>query len=426
MLLTVHWQQSLLWSAYRIDPISIRLMSKEKISIPQARRIALAAQGFDQPRPAGPINRGHLNRTLARIGLLQIDSVSAVVRAHYMPLFSRLGSYPMSLLEDAMAGRKRLLFEYWAHEASLLPLELWPLMQWRMRRARDNDTNEIYKGLACWAESKAGFIEEVYREVATRGPIPAGAIEGHKSAGGGWGWSDSKAAFEWLFWAGRITTHSRRGFERHYDLPERTLPASILNAAIPSDEEAHRQLLRLSARALGLGTAQCLRDYFRLGPNDIAGRLEELVEEGTLIPVRIGDWHRQGYLHKDATLPRRISARALLAPFDPLDFERTRTEKLFDFRYRIEIYTPEHKRQYGYYVLPFLLGDRIVARVDLRADRPNGVFRVLATHSEPGAPADTAEQLMEELKLMQGWLGLERMEVTPGGDLGPQMGALRG
>jgi len=398
-------------------------MQTEVISISQARRIALAAQGFDQPRPTGPINRGHLNRTLSRIGLLQIDSVSAVVRAHYMPLFSRLGPYSMSLLEDAMSGRKRLLFEYWAHEASLLPLELWPLMQWRMRRARANDQNEIYKGLALWAEAKAGFIEEIYQQVAADGPIPAGAIEGHKSTGGWWGWSDSKAAFEWLFWAGRITTHSRRGFERHYDLPERTLPAAVLNAAIPSDEEAHRELLRLSARALGVGTAQCLRDYFRLGPGDIAGRLEELIEEGTLIPVKIGDWHRQGYLHRDARMPRKITARALLAPFDPLVFERTRTEKLFDFRYRIEIYTPEAKRQFGYYVLPFLLGDRIVARVDLRADRPNGVFRVLAAYAEPGAPAQTAEALMEELRLMQRWLGLERMEVTPSGDLGPQLAA---
>lgn len=404
--------------APRRFPTKTIRMQKETISIPQARRIALAAQGFDQARPTGPINRGHLNRTLSRIGLLQIDSVSAVVRAHYMPLFSRLGAYPMSLLEEAMSGRKRLLFEYWAHEASLLPLELWPLMQWRMRRAQANDANEIYKGLARWAEEKAGFIEEVYQEVATRGPIPAGAIEGHKSAGGWWGWSDSKAAFEWLFWAGRITTHSRRGFERHYDLPERTLPAAILDAPIPTDEEAHRELLRMSARALGVGTAQCLRDYFRLSPNDIAGRLEELVEQGELIPVRIGDWHRQGYLHKDARLPRKIAARALLAPFDPLVFERTRTEKLFDFHYRIEIYTPEHKRQFGYYVLPFLLGDRIVARVDLRADRPNGVFRVLAAYSEPCAPTDTAEALMEELKLMQRWLGLERMEVTPKGDLG--------
>lgn len=396
-------------------------MTKEKISLALARRIALAAQGFAEPRAPGPVNRGHLNRTLARIGLLQIDSVSAVVRAHYMPLYSRLGPYPLSLLDGATAGRKRLLFEYWAHEASLLPVDLWPLMQWRMRRARENDPNEIYKGLARWAEAKRGFIEEVFEEVKANGPIAASAIEGHRGAGGWWGWSDAKAAFEWLFWAGRITTHSRRGFARLYDLPERCLPRAMLDAPVPGDAEAHRQLLRISARALGIGTAQCLRDYFRLSPGDIAGRLEELVEEGDLVPASIEGWHRPGYVWKDARRPRRIRARALLAPFDPLVFERTRTEKLFDFRYRIEIYTPQHKRQFGYYVLPFLLNERIVARADLRADRPNGVFRVQAAYAEPGAPPETAAMLMEELRLMQGWLSLERMEVTPAGDLGPAL-----
>lgn len=397
----------------------------QTISLPLARRIALAAQGFGEPRPAGPITRRHLTKVLSRIGLLQIDSVSAVVRAHYMPLFSRLGPYPMSLLEASMAGRKRLLFEYWAHEATLLPLELWPLMQWRMARARDNDPNEIYKGLARWAAENGPFIEEVFQEIRARGPISASAIEGHKGKGGWWGWSDAKAAFEWLFWAGRITAHSRRpSFERLYDLPERTLPASMLAAPVPSDADAHRELLRISARALGIGTAQCLRDYFRLGPNDIAGRLEELVEDGTLIPVRIQGWHRPAYLHRDARLPRRIKARALLAPFDPLVFERMRAEKLFDFRYRIEIYTPQAKRQFGYYVLPFLLNERIVARVDLRADRPKGIFRVLGAYAEPHAPPETAEQLMEELRLMQGWLSLERMDVTPMGDLGERLAAL--
>jgi uncharacterized protein YcaQ len=396
-------------------------MTARTISIPQARRIALAAQGFDKPRPDGPVTRKHLNQQLARLNLLQIDSVSAVVRAHYMPLFSRLGPYPMSLLEEAMSGPKRRLFEYWAHEASLLPLELWPLFQWRMRRAAANDRQEIYSGLALWADEKRRFIEEIFQEVAARGPIPAGAIEGHKPTGAWWGWSDAKAAFEWLFWAGRITTHSRRGFERHYDLPERCLPDHIVNAPIPSDEEAHRQLLGMSAKALGIGTAQCLRDYFRLGPNDIAGRLDELVETGELIPVRVDGWRRPAFMHRDARRPRKIDARALLAPFDPLIFERTRTEKLFDFRYRLEIYTPEPKRQYGYYVLPFLLGERIVARVDLRADRPNGVFRVIAAYAEPDAPPETAEHLMAELELMRQWLGLEQMEITPKGDLGPAL-----
>lgn len=397
-------------------------MKRETVPLSMARRITLAAQGFGEPRPSGPLDRRHLNKVLARTSLLQIDSVSAVVRAHYMPLFSRLGPYPMSLLDDAMApGRKRLLFEYWAHEASLLPIDLYPLMRWRMQRAAANDENEIYKGLARWAADRRGLIDDIYRQVVENGPIPASGVEGHRGSGGWWGWSEAKHAFEWLFWAGRITTHSRRGFERLYDLPERVLPASIVNAPAPSPADAHRELLRISARALGIGTAQCLRDYFRLSPGDIAGRLEELVEEGTLLPVRIGNWHRQGYLHRDARIPRKVEARALLAPFDPLVFERTRTEKLFDFHYRIEIYTPADKRQFGYYVLPFLLGERIVARVDLKADRPAGILRVHAAYTEPGAPPQTAAELLEELRLMQSWLGLERMEITPAGDLGPAL-----
>ena len=398
---------------------------RDKLSLHMARRIALAAQGFADPRPAGPIDRRHLNRVLARLGLLQIDSVSAVVRAHYMPVFSRLGPYPMSLIDDAASGwKKRRLFEYWAHEASFLPVQTWPLVQWRMERARANDDMEIYKGLARWADGKRGFIDEIFAEVKARGPIAASAIDGAKGKGGWWGWSDEKHAFEWLFWAGLITTHSRRGFERLYDLPERVIPPEIFNAPAPRPEDAHRELLRLSARALGIATYGDLRDYYRLSPGDVKGRLEELVEAGELLPVAVERWKQPAYLHKDARMPRRVHARALLAPFDPLVFERSRAERLFDFFYRIEIYTPAEKRQYGYYVLPFLLGDTIVARADVKADRPAGVLRVLATYSQPGAPPETAAELLEEFRLMQSWLGLERMEVVPKGDLGPALARL--
>jgi uncharacterized protein YcaQ len=386
---------------------------RDRISLPAARRIALAAQGFTDPRPAGPIDRRHLNRVLARLGLFQIDSVSAVVRAHYMPMFSRLGPYPTSLIDDAASGRKRRLFEYWAHEASFLPIETWPLMRWRMERARANDESEIYKGLARWAADKGGLIEEIFAEVKARGPIAASQIDGAKGKGGWWGWSDEKHAFEWLFWAGRITTHSRRGFERLYDLPERVIPPDIFNAPAPTPEDAHRELLRMSARALGVATYGDLRDYFRLSPGDMKGRLEELVEEGELQPVKVEGWKQPAYLHTGARIPRKVHARALLAPFDPLVFERSRAERLFDFFYRIEIYTPAEKRQYGYYVLPFLLGDTIVARADVKADRPAGVLRVLATFAQPGAPPETAAEMLEEFKLMQSWLGLEQMEVTP-------------
>lgn len=397
---------------------------REKISLPMARRIAVAAQGLADPRPAGPIDRRHLNRVLARLGLLQIDSVSAVVRAHYMPLFSRLGAYPMALLDDASAGRRRLLFEYWAHEASLLPLESWPLMRWRMERAAANHESVIYKGLARWAAQKRDLIKDIYRRVADSGPIAASDIDGSKGSGGWWGWSDEKHAFEWLFWAGKLTTHSRRGFQRLYDLPERVIPPAIFNAPHVEPADAHRDLLRISARALGIATATDLRDYFRLSPADMKGRLEELVEAGELLPVRVDGWSQPAYLHAAARIPRRVEARALLAPFDPLVWERSRAERLFGFRYRIEIYTPADKRQFGYYVLPFLFGDTVVARVDLKADRPAGVLRVLASFAEPGAPPETAAALLDELKLMQGWLGLERLEVTPAGDLGPMLAAL--
>ncbi|RWO25606.1 winged helix-turn-helix domain-containing protein [Mesorhizobium sp.] len=389
---------------------------KEKISLAIARRIALAAQGFADPRPNSTPDRRHLARVLARTGLLQIDSVSAVVRAHYMPLYSRLGPYPLALLDNAAVTRKRKVFEYWAHEASFLPVETYPLMRWRMERAERGE--EMYNGLAKWGRERAAYIEDIYREVVERGPIAASALEGQKGSGGWWGWSDAKHAFEWLFWAGRITTASRRGFERLYDLPERVLPPATLALPVPSPEDAHRELLRISARAHGVATAGDLRDYFRLSPADIKGRIEELVDAGDLLPVTVEGWSKPAYLHKDARFPRKIEARALLAPFDPVVFERARTERLFDFRYRIEIYTPAEKRQYGYYVLPFLLGERIVARIDLKADRPAGVLRVHAAYAEPGAPPQTAAELFEELKLMQGWLGLERIEVTPVGDLG--------
>jgi uncharacterized protein YcaQ len=389
---------------------------KEKISLAVARRIALAAQGFADPRPNGTPDRRHLARVLTRTGLLQIDSVSAVVRAHYMPLYSRLGPYPLALLDNAAVTRKRTVFEYWAHEASFLPVETYPLMRWRMERAERGE--EMYNGLAKWGHERAAYIEDIYREVVERGPIAASALEGQKGNGGWWGWSDAKHAFEWLFWAGRITTASRRGFERLYDLPERVLPPAVLALPVPSPEDAHRELLRISARAHGVATAGDLRDYFRLSPADIKGRIEELVEVGDLLPVRVEGWDKPAYLHKDARFPRKIQARALLAPFDPVVFERSRTERLFDFRYRIEIYTPAEKRQYGYYVLPFLLGERIAARIDLKADRPASVLRVHAAYAEPAAPTQTAVELFEELKLMQGWLGLERIEVTPAGDLG--------
>ena len=392
---------------------------KEKISLKLARRIVLAAQGFADPRPAGPIDRRHLRRVLARLGLFQINSVSVLVRAHYMPMFSRLGPYPLSLLEDSAAGRKRLLFEYWAHEASLLPIETWPLMRWRMRRAEQGVG--IYGQIARFGRERADYVERVFREIEANGPIAASGFEGHKGSGGWWGWSEAKHAFEWLFWAGRITTASREGFQRYYDLPERVLPAAIVGAPEPAAADAQRELLRISARALGVATSADLRDYFRLSPDDVKERIPELVEAGELLPVKVEGWAQQAFLHRDARLPRSVHAAALLSPFDPLVWERSRTERLFGFRYRIEIYTPAEKRVHGYYVLPFLLGDALVARTDLKADRKAGVLKVLSAFAEPGAPAATAAALMAELRSMAAWLGLERIEISPSGDLAPAL-----
>jgi uncharacterized protein YcaQ len=393
---------------------------KEKISQKLARRIVLAAQGFADPRPKGPADRRHLKKVLARNGLLQMDSVNVLVRAHYMPMFSRLGPYPLDLIDGHARGRKRLLFEYWAHEASLLPVETWPLMRWRMERAKHGD--RIYKGVATFGRERADYIAEVFRQVTDRGPIAASEFDGERGKGGWWGWSDAKAAFEWLFWTGRITAAERRpSFERVYDLSERVLPAAIFNAPDVPEADAHRELLRISARALGVATATDLRDYFRLPPEAVKGRVPELVESGELLPVEVEGWTQCAWLHRDARLPRRVRAAALLSPFDPLVWERSRTERLFDFHYRIGIYTPAAMRVHGYYVLPFLHGEKLAGRVDLKADRKGSVLRVLSTFAEPGAAPDAAEALFGELKLMAGWLGLERIEVSRSGDLAPHL-----
>jgi uncharacterized protein len=402
---------------------------KERFSPAEARRIALAAQGFGAAKPAAP-EAGHFKKLTRRLGVVQIDSVNVLARAHYLPAFSRLGGYETELLHQAAyAGRRRHLFEYWAHEASYVPVETYPLLRWRMDRAASG--SDIYGGLAQIAREKPDYVERIYEEVRQRGPIAAGELEGRAAedaaprSAGWWGWSDGKRAMEYLFWAGRITTATRRGFERLYDLTERVLPRAALEAPVPDVAEAQRQLLMISARALGLATEPDLRDYFRLRPEDSKARLAELVEAGALLPVAVKGWSQPAYLDPAARLPRRVEARALLSPFDPLVFERSRTERLWDFRYRIEIYTPEAKRIHGYYVLPFLLGDKLVARVDLKADRQNRVLLVPAAHVEGHAePAAVAPDLFAALEDMARWLGLERIEIGPRGELAPWLARL--
>jgi uncharacterized protein YcaQ len=402
---------------------------RDKLSAPAARRIALAAQGFGVARPDGATNLGHVKRTIDRLGLLQIDSVNVLARAHYLPLFARLGNYNSDHLDRLAWGRKsqRGLFEFWAHEASLLPLAAHPLFRWRMQRARENAGDGKGK-LHLFRREKADFIDAVLHEIKDRGPLAASELSnGGERRGPWWGWNDGKLAVEWLFFAGIVTTATRRGtFERVYDLTERVLPPAVQALPTPSAAEAQRELLRLSARALGIATEFDLRDYFRLGVADTKARLAELVETGDLLAVEVEGWKKPAYLDPAARQPRRIEARALLAPFDPLIWERDRTERIFNFFYRIEIYTPLAKRKHGYYVLPFLLDDRLVARVDLKADRAASKLLVHATHLEPGHDAgEVAGPLREELRLMADWLGLESVALPRAGTLAKAMGRMR-
>ncbi len=396
---------------------------REELSRAQARRIALAAQGFAEPRPAGRVDARHIRRVLDRVALLQIDSVNVLSRSHYLPVFSRLGPYPREILDRlSWGGARREMFEYWAHVASLVPLELHPLLRWRMRRAAEH----AWPGIVRIQETRPAFVEEVLALVAEQGPIGAGVIERDRprASTAMWDWHDGKVALEWLFYTGQVTTAGRPNFERQYDLTERVLPAAVLAAPTPTDEEAQRELMRRAGRAHGVATEFELRDYFRLRPVEAKARLAELVEAGDLTPVRIEGSTVPHYLSPHARLPRWVRARALLSPFDSLVWERTRTERLFGFRYRIEIYVPAPKRVYGYYVLPFLLGDELVGRVDLKADRAAGVLIAQAAYAEPGrSPGEIAEAMAAELELMAGWLGLSGVTVVDRGDLAPHLAA---
>ena len=389
-----------------------------RISAAQARRIALGAQGFNDPRPTGRVDRRHLRRVLDRMGLIQIDSVNVLVRSQELPLFARLGPHPRSLIADATADGE--LFEYWVHEACHVPTAHHHLYRWSMESPRR------WGGFVRFAEERADFIEDVYEIVRERGPLPAGDLsrrDGKK--GPWWDYDDAKVALEVLFDHGRVAAVRRpNDFARLYDIAERVIPAAAL--AVPSvpEHEARKELLVLAARSHGVGTVGDLADYHR--HKHCKPLVAELVEEGRLLEVEVEGWKQPGYLHPDATIPRRIEARALLSPFDPVVWNRDRALRIFGFHYRIEIYVPQPKRQYGYYVLPFLLGDELVARVDLKADRAARTLLVQSAWGEPGIPeADVAGELADELRLLAGWLELERVEVVGRGDLSPALsGAL--
>ena len=366
------------------------------MSLAAARRTALAAQGFADPLPTGRVTARHIRRVLGRIKLLQLDSVNVLVRSHYLPLFSRLGPYDMGLLDD-LAYKRRELFECWAHVASLVPVELYPAIRWRMDSTMQHPPPPS--------------LEAVYREVAERGPLTASQLEDPgERRGPWWGWNDGKRSLEWLFREGRVAVAGRPNFERLYDLTERVLPADVVGQPPAEEMEARKLFLRLAAEAHGVGTEADLCDYFRIVRTRSRAALRELVEEGTLVPVQVEGWKEQAYRHVKARTPRRVERAALLTPFDPVVWERSRAERLFGFHYRIEIYTPAPRRRYGYYVLPFLLNEDLVARVDLKTDRAAGRLLLRAAYVEPGYESrsdEIAVALHDQLVAMASWLAVE-------------------
>ena len=389
-------------------------------SATDARRASLSAQGFAERRPSGRVDARHVRRTIDRVGLLQMDSIQVLVRAHYLPLFSRLGPYDRTLL-DRLAYEKRELFEYWGHEASLLPTRLHPLLRWRMER-------KPWASLAKIQRERPEAVEAALAAIDARGPLTASEVfPGERGQGSWWGWGTGKHVLEWLFYTGKLSTTERRRFERVYDRTERVLPAHVVATPAPTPDDAKRELLLASARALGIGTARDLADYYRLHKPTARGLLASLVEQGRLERVRVEGWREEAFVVPGTRPPRApVAARSLLSPFDSLIWERARTERLFGFRYRIEVYTPAAKRRYGYYVLPFLLDEALVARVDLKADRERKTLRVQAAHLEPGQdPERVRGPLREELATMARWLGLDRVVVARKGGFAPALRSAR-
>jgi uncharacterized protein len=388
----------------------------ERLPAGLARRIALAAQGFADPRPSGEVGTRQLRRLVERLAVVQIDSVNVLSRSHYLPAFSRLGNYPRAALDD-LTARRHAVFEYWAHEASFLPVRLQPYLRWRMAAAEQHAWGNMVR----LQRDRPGFVAEVLERVRTEGPLKAGdLLEGRRERSGEmWDWHAGKVALEWLFFTGAVTaTHRTTSFEKVYDLTDRVLPAAVLETPTPDPADAIRELVRTAARALGVATERDLRDYFRLKPVAARTAIEELADAGELLPVEVAGWGTPAWLDPQARRPRWIRARALLSPFDSLVWERPRVERIFDFHYRLEIYTPAAKRVHGYYVLPFLLDDRIVARADLKADRQAGILRVQAVHGEQGIDRQlVADALAGELRLMADWLELDDVAVAGRGDL---------
>jgi uncharacterized protein YcaQ len=411
-----------------VAPVGTTPVTPLDISRRDARRIALSAQGFADRRPAGRVDRRHFRKVLGRLATVQIDSVNVLTRSHELVFFARLGPYDREALTRWLWG-SREVFEYWGHEASLHPVGRHPLFRWRMQ-------DDHAWGITEAARANPAMVTSALTEIRAHGPVQIGDLDVHRQAprreASWWGWGDGKRVVEALFHAGEITAVRRNGFSRAYLVPEQWLPAEVLALPKPTPDDAMKELLVVAARAHGLGTGRDLADYYRINVPTAARLLPELVEDGRLVPARVDGWTQPAFLHPDAHHPRRrMRARALLSPFDSLIWERARTERLFGFRYRIEIYVPRAKRVHGYYVLPFLLDEHLVARVDLKADRQAGALRVRATWGEPddvldaaGGDDRVAAELADELATMAGWLGLDAgVDVEPAGDLAPALAA---
>jgi uncharacterized protein YcaQ len=390
------------------------------LSLRDARRVALAAQGFAARRPAGRVDRRHFRRVLDQLATVQLDSVNVIARSHELVFFARLGAYDRAALTRWLWS-SREVFEYWGHEASLHPIERHPLFRWRMARGGR------WESMGTAADANPELTRHILADIVANGPVSVSELESQQGQerrkSSWWGWSDGKRIAEFLFATGQVTATRRNGFDRVYLDPERWFPPELLATPGPPIEDAHRALVLLAAQSLGVGTARDLADYYRLPARSTALILDDLVAEGLLLPARVEGWQPDAYLLPGAALPRRrMRHRALLSPFDSLVWERQRTERLWGFRYRIELYTPAPKRVYGYYVLPFLLDEELVGRVDLKADRKAGVLRAQATWTEPGHSLDERERIAYELAIslteMAAWLDLpDGVAVEPRGDL---------
>lgn len=405
------------------DPAGSVARVADTLSPAAARRIALAAQGFGRPRPDA-VGTRQLNLLLERLGLLQLDSVNVLERSHYLPVFARLGAYDKSQLDKLTFARRGPYREYWAHEAALIPLDDWPLFRFRMQDYRDY----FARAGDPWLNAHADTLAWLRAELAEKGPLPASKIERDANAprrGSWWEWDEVKRGLERMFRVGEVVSGGRTRFERIYALPEQVM-APELHAREVSRPDAVHALVERSARSHGIGTLSDLADYYRLKTADAKPALQRLVDEGVVREVTVPGWNRTAYLHRDARIPRRIEATALLSPFDPVVWERDRALRMFGFHYRIEIYTPAPKRKFGYYTLPVLVDEALVGRIDLKNDRQRGVLRVQSAWREAGAPDNVAERIVPTLRELAAWQGLGDLEVVDRGDLAGAVAAEAG